>query len=1350
MQRFHSGRRALTLLGLAVALVGLWLMLVPSTKARIHPYYIVVTTAYNVPNPRILFALDTSGSMSRRADATNTNCLWSECEEAAHYGTVNESRISSARRAINSVITATTASAKFGLVTFDQNGAPSSTPGQCSSGGPNYRFGLVTHMEPSGAPAEILRNWDTGLANYYPGVYRVCGGSDRRPFVYLRWDNLGEGSVIAANNQVGGVPASPLISHEQADFTHVNNTTRKAQWFPRYMGTRIQLNSANDPTQAIALSTVGDYDPTLGEVWGHDFYYWPYVDGFPGYGTWDVWADVSETGHSDGYDFAGISSPPPSFGAKLWAPFYLDLSSTAVNPNFWGPADEASATAEVLQAVSPLIEGGVDAVGQTPWYSVIGPIPASPTQSNSVFAHTTIGGYLKFVTNINSPDQCAATSLVMLTDGDPSPSGEGGAGLYGRIADLRKDIDIRTYVVGFFLGSTSLNDMACAGAGACDGTCSTPCLDTPEDNWDTCRDPANPTTDCAYLANSTAELEAVLLEIISDAIDVDVSSGPGGSLNQFGVGADGNLGEGVTVQTKLHANTEYPDWKGHVIREYCTLEQSPGVLEPFCQAPSPEFAPSETEPTFGPCPQSRAWDAGDCLQQTVWNDRRIYSYDTSNNVYRISNPDGTASAAFVADLLAEGLIPGVAPQAEADDIAAFVLGRDATDGWKLYGVANSAPVKISRISPYRSERVPEVNVNDPHCAGRRFGALDSGEIPPSLRDFAADVWDDTNTFWYLNTPGDHYAYQEAIAVGSDAGLLHFFQFDSGNELMAVLPRPLLSNVALQAAQGAAVRGQPENLGDHIYGLAATVNQGWVYDSVATVWRHLVVFGFGPGGQDYVAMDVQHLSPSHPAGQFEVLWSTEDATLKAGYDLVLGETWARPALSYHLDPDELTSTPEAFVVFGSGYPDSPATDPTQGRRLIAANALTGQILDDATVPLPSGAVYETDYTAMVDPAIATQCLSRYWAEAQETYVADPAGRLFRWDLGRDTTPLTFTHQADSAPATATAWAPTAEPLTQAVTPDNAFPSCEGSGATCTVSASNPGDPFIFAPAVSANNRITDTSEANSATVDTNQYLIALNSGSPNDDSTDWGATPQSDFHSSLYLLVDDHSQPADYFNGMTIPAGAPKSASGPIGAGATFLTDANYVRLAFSDITRTRTVEPYPGATPLVTTREFGRATRPVRPPRILVTGVAQDPTDPVTIIEGVEVYYVTFTVHEPGDAECDPAFFDAANHDWYFDHGSTYEITFRLTTDETSGFDFTTGAQGGTADFGAGFEEGLTLESVTQLVDNTTCPGGVCGPQPGAPGPSPCDENASSADMDNNRFAIPLAARPVNAFTPVE
>ena len=1305
------------------------------SRARLQPYYVLRTaTTDTTIRPRILFVLDTSGSMGNQAKLGLLECQWNECEEPAHYGTIRESRIGVARRVIRETITATGAQAKFALMTFDQNAAftPTTNPAKCTDIAADRRFQWVDQFWYNSPPMPLNRHPG------HQGAWRLCMGKQIRPYAYLRWDNLGVGAVVTANNQTGALPPSPLISTAQADITQLSNATRKVQWFPRFMGIRFHPDDTTDPGRVISRASNGDYGTNNAtkdlQVWGHDFYYWPYVDGFPGYANFRT-SPTSTTGPSP--NLAGIAASQSSTNnaGKLFAPFYLDLSDTAVPVDANTPDSEEEALSIVVSNVSRSIEGGVDAAGETPWASTVGDIPALPIQSNSVYSHQTIASYLAFVNSVESPDYCAPTTAVLITDGNPSPTAEGGALLYQRLAALRRQLDTKVYVVGFFLNSNDLNSMACAGAGACDGaSCATPCDDTPADGWDTCNNPANPAGQCAYLSNTAIELQTALTKIVKAVTNFDLPSGPASTANEFGVsGADGNAI--AALQTSINATTEFPSWKGHVIRSYCEFtDPDTGDLLPACTPPSPEFPDESAEETFGPCPQSRAWDAGECLALTEWNDRRLYTHDANNDLVPIANPDGTASGGFIAELSAQGIVSGAQAEQRADEIAAFVLGRDAPDDWKLPGLANSAPIIVQRVPKYDAARIPSVAIRDPHCGGRMLGAADG--VPASLEDYAQEVWDADNR---LGSPSAHYEAQEAVLVGDDFGVLHAFQLDSGNELWGLVPRFLLASLAEKSSLGAANYGQPKEIEDHKYGLAGTINRGWVFDDrdadpALHRWRQLAIMGMGAGGTEHLVLDVSHMSPQSPLGPFEVLWTTEDAGLKAQYDLYNGETWARPAMGYHVPGENSTQEPDAFFVMGSGYPTAGGgTD--QGRTLLRTDALSGAIVEHAVLPAvdPSD-TFEPAFGTVTDAAVATHCLSRLWAEMQEVYVTDPAGRLFRWDLGRETG-----HEADSGGAWGTAAKPAiADPI----------PACEGAGDTCTVSAGNRGESFTFPPAVTSNDRLDDITSVSSAgpTTPTNQFLLALAGGSPSDDALRQG--PGVNYQSSLYIIVDDHA--SDKQGGISIPAGAPKTAPG---------TSPTFARVALTDIERTRTIIPYEGAATIEETRNFSRFTRPIRAPRIFVTGVVDESTldqENPTVIEGVEVYNLEFTVYEPPTAVCDPTFYDDEEDQWHEDPGATFVLTYRLTANVANGFDLINGAgaggggSGSGADFGGGYSTGLTLASVEQI-GSGDCANGGCGPLMANAAPAPCDNNTSSSGpVVGGGAAMAVSHTELSAFTPVE
>jgi hypothetical protein len=619
-----------------------------------------------------------------------------------------------------------------------------------------------------------------------------------------------------------------------------------------------------------------------------------------------------------------------------------------------------------------------------------------------------------------------------------------------------------------------------------------------------------------------------------------------------------------------------------------------------------------------------------------------------------------------------------------------------------------------------------VAIRDPHCAGRSLSEVDGAGLPDSLEAFAEAAWDPDER---ITTPSEHYEYQEAVLVGDDLGVLHAFQLDSGNELWGFLPRMLLDTAVQQAALGTANMGQPEAVEDHIYGIAATLNHGWVFDDRGSDpsehrWRHLGVIGLGAGGADLLAFDLSHMSPQSPDGPLDVLWTTADAGLAETYDDRLGETWSRPAIVYEVPGNDLGREPQARLVFGSGY----AAGGSIGRGWVYADALTGRLLEEGIVEDPVGASYPPygDFGTVADVAVGSHCISRFWAEVQEAYAADTAGRLYRWDLGGDAA------DSDRAWTGSQAW-----PVTQ-------FPACQGTGDTCTVTGGR-ADVFTFGPAVTANDRIDDPGGAGSgdAPQGVDQFLVALASGSMSDSDL-LGTDPSGDFHSSLYLLVDHHAG-GDANDGFAIPTGAPKTDPAAIG------DDPRYLRLALTDIERTRTFTPFDGAPQYVESRRFARRARPIRSPRIEVTGVIdRGAADGPTIVEGVEVYRVTFTVFEPAAAECDARWYDEGAGQWHVDEGGVYELTFRLSALSSQGFDFTNGAGDGVADFGTSLgSAGLVLESVAQVTEGD-CADGSCGPRVGAPAMTPCDRNAEEDDTPPPVVSMPLSTRVLPGFTPVE
>src|SRR5690606_14909833 len=392
-------------------------------------------------------------------------------------------------------------------------------------------------------------------------------------------------------------------------------------------------------------------------------------------------------------------------------------------------------------------------------------------------------------------------------------------------------------------------------------------------------------------------------DIIGEIIAAEVPSGAPTVANDFQLSNPNDPEPSqVAVQTSINSWTDIPGYAGHVVRGACTDEDpdNPGQLAEYCQ--NAANLPVETEETesFGPCPISRVWDAGQCLAQTDWKKRRLYSHDANNNVFRIADSAGKPSAEFTAvveELNSQGLInPPLSASAttknnEIQAMVEWLLGNNMPDGWKLPGLPNSAPILIRRVPKADENFVPTVGIRDPHCAGRRIAAGD--DIPDSLEEFSAAAWQTTSGGGF----GDHYDYAGAVLVGDDFGVLHGFHYDRGNELFGFIPRALINNARILSVNGPDNYGQPEDIGEHVFGVASTINTGWAYDEDSGEWRHLAVFGLGPGGSEILTLDVSHMGRVQDDDPIEVVWTSSTTSIADQYAATLGETWSRPALTY---------------------------------------------------------------------------------------------------------------------------------------------------------------------------------------------------------------------------------------------------------------------------------------------------------------------------------------------------------------------------------------------------------------------------------------------------------------------
>ena len=371
------------------------------SEAKLDPYYVLRGQEVSRFQPRIIFVLDTSGSMNEKVTDSSENCRWEECEKADHDG---ESRISAARRAIHSVVQQSEDSANFALMAFGHAQPPeqnSEVPTHCQTweqggfwnwepvgqwvwewgwgwvehhylGWSWWGWGLGWHWEwqevwdwvwhdewhlSDGRRFQWVDeyqhwalSWDWWLGWYWDtswrtiendmggeGYWMLCG--DNRPFPYLRHDQLGVFTL--PDDQSGPLPDGPLYSHYSSGlgFEDGVNAERPVQFMSRYLGPRFNLDCSDSNQLALVNHSLGDFgsdDATReSNLCGRDFYYWPYVDGFPGYTGHESWSPLSSIftecdseGDCTEYDsqslVAGVIRRDTTVGATLFSPFYSE------------------------------------------------------------------------------------------------------------------------------------------------------------------------------------------------------------------------------------------------------------------------------------------------------------------------------------------------------------------------------------------------------------------------------------------------------------------------------------------------------------------------------------------------------------------------------------------------------------------------------------------------------------------------------------------------------------------------------------------------------------------------------------------------------------------------------------------------------------------------------------------------------------------------------------------------------------------------------------------------------------------------------------------------------------------
>lgn len=207
----------------------------------------------------------------------------------------------------------------------------------------------------------------------------------------------------------------------------------------------------------------------------------------------------------------------------------------------------------------------------------------------------------------------------------------------------------------------------------------------------------------------------------------------------------------------------------------------------------------------------------------------------------------------------------------------------------------------------------------------------------------------------------------AVYVGSNDGMMHGFDAETGKELWAYIPEPLLPKLHQLADKSYSQK--------HQYYVDGTPETGDVCPSAPTTactsaqWKTILVGGLNGGGKGYYALDVT--DPANPA----LLWEFTDSTL--------GYTYGNPRITK-------LKTGQWVVLVTSGYNNADGIG-----RLYVLDAYTGSLI--RTISTGAGSASTPSGLAKISAHSTTADTNNTTAAV---YGGDMLGNVWRFDINGD--------------------------------------------------------------------------------------------------------------------------------------------------------------------------------------------------------------------------------------------------------------------------------------------------------------------------------------------------------------
>ncbi len=149
--------------------------------------------------------------------------------------------------------------------------------------------------------------------------------------------------------------------------------------------------------------------------------------------------------------------------------------------------------------------------------------------------------------------------------------------------------------------------------------------------------------------------------------------------------------------------------------------------------------------------------------------------------------------------------------------------------------------------------------------------------------------------------------KKVVYIGSNDGMLHAFDDDTGKELFAYLPNLLAST---DSNKGYHYLTDPNYTHNWYVDLTPTLSDAFLTTGAGSGWRTILIGGLRGGGRGLFALDVTDPNDFSEANADElVMWEFSNAN-----DSDLGYTYSRPTIA-------LANNGRWVAIFGNGYNDT---------------------------------------------------------------------------------------------------------------------------------------------------------------------------------------------------------------------------------------------------------------------------------------------------------------------------------------------------------------------------------------------------------------------------------------------